>query len=310
MAKKDWKFEPLCEKKRTLILDTDIGPDCDDVGAIAILAEYHRMHGFDVAGVVNCTSNPYGNGAIRALGRFLGLDLTVAQNEHPGLLEDAQVYNRPVSEKYLAPAERSAALPALEFYRDALEKAADDSVVLVTIGQFTTVSALLEKYPDLVAKKVYAMVSMACAFPSGREFNIFGDTPAAQNVFANFPRPIICSGFDVGLTVMTGYAEAPENAERNPVYDSYRLYLHEQLRDEGTLWRPSFDLTAVQYAVEGDGDFYALSEPLAIEIAEDGSNASRPWDGSGAVCYSILRKTPDEPLAAHLNRLLHISDKS
>ena len=31
------KFQPVAEKKRSIILDTDIGPDCDDAGALAVL---------------------------------------------------------------------------------------------------------------------------------------------------------------------------------------------------------------------------------------------------------------------------------
>ena len=30
-------FESLKQKPRGVILDTDIGPDCDDVGALAVL---------------------------------------------------------------------------------------------------------------------------------------------------------------------------------------------------------------------------------------------------------------------------------
>ena len=306
----NWKYAPLREEVRTVILDTDIGPDCDDAGALALLMEYRKMYGFPVAGVVNCTSNPHGNGAIRAITRFLGEEVVVAQSGQGGLLEDAQKYNRPIAEKYLPVGERTRALPALDFYQDALERAGDDSVVLVSIGQFTTLSELLDSAPELVDRKVHALVCMACAFPSGREFNVFMDAPAAQNVFARFPRPIICSGFEIGIDVLTGYARAPENAGHNPVYDAYRLYLEdeEDFRKTGSLLRPSFDLTAVQYAVEGESAFYALSGPLRIDIDPDGGNAASAWDGAGAPRYSLVKAAPNEAIAAHLNDLLHRCD--
>lgn len=31
------KYEPLKRVKRAVLLDTDIGPDCDDVGALVLL---------------------------------------------------------------------------------------------------------------------------------------------------------------------------------------------------------------------------------------------------------------------------------
>ena len=34
---KKFLFEPLRTVRRSLILDTDIGPDCDDVGALAVM---------------------------------------------------------------------------------------------------------------------------------------------------------------------------------------------------------------------------------------------------------------------------------
>ena len=300
----NWKYAPLAGERRTLILDTDIGPDCDDAGALTLLLEYRRRLGFPVSGIVNCTSNPWGNGALRAIARFAGAELPIAQSEKAGLLEDAVKFDRPLCEKYLAePDERTAARPAGKFYREALTQAADDSVVIVSIGQFTTLSALLDAEPELVRQKVHALVSMACAFPEGREFNVFMDAAAARNVFERFPCPIVCTGFEVGVDVLTGYEAPPVNAARNPVYDAYRLYL-----DSDAPLRPSWDLTAVHFAVEGEGAFYELSEAVSIQIGEDGGNATRPWDGVGAPRYYLRRRTDSGTLAGALNTLLHAAD--
>ena len=196
------------------------------------------------------------------------------------------------------------ALPATEFYRQTLAGAADDSVVIVSIGQFTALAGLLDSDADLVRQKVHALVSMACAFPEGREFNVFMDAPAAKRVFTEFPHPIICSGFEVGVDVLTGFAQRPQNAGRNPVFDAYRLYLEDE-----TPLRPSWDLTAVQFAVEGPGKLYALSEAIRIHIAEDGANRCEPWDGHGAPRFCLHRRVESTELAAHLSAALHASDQ-
>ena len=51
------RYIPLCERPGPVILDTDIGPDCDDVGALAVLISYAKEYGFPILGVCNCTSN-------------------------------------------------------------------------------------------------------------------------------------------------------------------------------------------------------------------------------------------------------------
>lgn len=44
---------------RKFILDTDLGPDCDDCGALAILDAYHRDRKIQLLGVTHCTSDLY-----------------------------------------------------------------------------------------------------------------------------------------------------------------------------------------------------------------------------------------------------------
>ena len=295
----NWRYIPLVAARRAVILDTDIGPDCDDAGAIALLMEARARMGLHVAGIVNCTANAWANGAIRALTQHWGVELPVAQTEAKGLLEDAVKFDRPLAEKYVSdPEARRAALPAVDFYREALTNAEDDGAVIVSIGQLSTVAAILEAEPELVRRKVHALVAMAGAFPEGREFNVFMDVPAAQRVFAELPCPIICSGFEVGVDVLTGFAAPPANAARNPVYDAYRLYL------DGEPLRPSWDLTAVHFALEGEGAFYALSEPARVDVDGEGNDRVSPWDGAGAPRYYLKRRTDAGALARELQKRL------
>ena len=300
-------YIPLSRIQRTVILDTDIGPDCDDAGAIACLLFWQERYHFSLAGIVNCTSNPYANGAIRAITHSLGCETPVAASMAPGLLEDAYQFDEPIARNYLKnESERTAALRALDFYREVLSKAEDQSVTIISIGQFTTISELLRAEPELVRQKVYALISMACTFPSGREFNIHKDAKAAQHVFANFPAPIICTGFEIGFDVLTGFYNPPENNRLRPVYDAYRIYTHDVLGDTAAeSLRHSWDLTAVQFAAEGCGRFYDVSEPVDIVISDDGSNQSRPWNGFSAPRYYLIQKTEKGTLASYLNQTLH-----
>lgn len=61
-----FEYEPLKKVKRSVIVDTDIGPDVDDVGALVVLRKVAQKYDVPVLRIVNCTSNIYGNDAIAA----------------------------------------------------------------------------------------------------------------------------------------------------------------------------------------------------------------------------------------------------
>ncbi len=294
------RYVPLCVKNRTVILDTDIGPDCDDAGALAVLIELSKRHGFKIAGAVNCTSNRFGNGAIRSISEFCGADIEIAQFEGKDFFDSKNLYNKHISEKYLEGREDAClAEGALEFYKKQLEAAQDDELVIITIGMLNNISNLISAYPQLCAKKINAIIAMAGKFPMGKEFNVESDIAAAQNVFQNFPNIIVCSGYEVGDKILTGYAEPPKNAERNPIYDSYALYVRDK---NGAQLRSSWDLTAVQFAAQGEGDFYKLSRAGKITVDSNGSTFFKREKGANR--YYMIKKAKDADIAASLNSIL------
>ena len=58
--------------RKNIILDTDIGPDCDDVAALAVLNLLADRGLCRILGVSHCTSNPYGAGMIDVINRYYG----------------------------------------------------------------------------------------------------------------------------------------------------------------------------------------------------------------------------------------------
>ena len=91
-------YEPIKTKRRNIILDTDIGPDCDDAAAIAILFEMQKEHNLHISGIVNSSSNPYGTKAIETLCKYYEYnDIPIGSYGKPDGLGDQIKYN-----KYLA----------------------------------------------------------------------------------------------------------------------------------------------------------------------------------------------------------------
>lgn len=269
-------YESLKAKKRSVILDTDIGPDCDDVAALAILISYAKELDFPILGVCNCTSNIYGSATIDAIREFCSYDdFKIGMYSKPGFYSDHTRYNKYIAEKYSKKYNEGKLelLPHVTFYRKLLAEAEDDSVVLITIGMFNTLADFLKSEPDeisplsgveLAEKKVHALVSMAAVLPAGREFNVICDYEAAKFVFDNFPKPMYLSDFKIGLSVFTGYDPADaENHKGDLLFDSFNLYTADWAKRG---FNRSFDLTAVQFACEGVGDIYSLTSPGRLEF--------------------------------------------
>ena len=305
-------FQPLSLNKKAVILDTDMGPDCDDVGELVTLISYAKQYGFDILGVCNCTSNRSGMGAIDAIAEYCGYPIeNLGQWEQPDFMDEPYCHKytdeiaQRFSKKYAEGTLKVA--PSVEFYRRTLASAPDDGVVIITIGMFNTLAALLDSQPDeysplcgkdLVIKKVNALVSMAAILPEGREFNVFCDFKASERLFAEWPTKMFLSDFHVGWQVITGYDPADHKPD-SPLYESYRLYT------AGRCTNSSYDLTAVQYAVLGDCEFYALHEDAyRLEFYDAGTgtpDATRAIPDPEGRIYFMKKLVDDATIAANLN---------
>src|SRR5689334_14333900 len=183
----------------SIIFDSDMGPDYDDVGAITllhaladsghakILATIASTKYEGVACVMN-VFNTYFNRPDIPIGVPKGIALT---------LKDWQHWTDTLITKYPHKVKSNDNVPdATELYRKILSKQPDHSVTIVTVGFLTNLSNLLLSKGDgysslegkeLVKQKVKHLVCMAGRFPSGSEFNVNRDAPASQNVFSNWP---------------------------------------------------------------------------------------------------------------------------
>ena len=301
-------YQPLKDTRKHLLLDTDIGPDCDDVGAIAVMAALCRRYDIPVDLIVNCTSNHAGTLCAEVIARYCGLAVGgFGENKQPGFLDgDAESrYNRFVAAAF---GSDHAVPDAVTAYRRALSLLPDKGGVLCAIGPLSTLVQLMQSKPDgispldgraLLAQKIDAVVAMAGKFPEGREFNVFSDTEASQTFFGNCPVPIYLSDFDVGATVRSGFdADAPLDGD-NPVMVSYRRYLEGTGREYRNA---SFDLTAVHFAIEGVGDAFGLAEAEDFTVLPDGSNTFVPRpDGR---FFRIVKRLSDEALGRFYDRIL------
>ncbi len=295
-----------------LIMDTDIGPDYDDVGAMAVLHALADSGYAKPLAVISCNINELTVPVIDIINTYFGragLPTGAPKNMHAPDMKAPQGWPELLVEKYPHTIKSTADAPdAVSVYRRVLAAQPDTSVTIVTVGFLTNLSALLDSKPDaesplrgkdLVSRKVRKLVSMAGKFPEGREFNVYIDSTAAEKVFSEWPTEIIFSGFEIGQKVITGLPLVNASSVDTPVKTAYAKALPHWKSD--SLGRNSWDQTAVLVAIRGADPYYSLRR--GRYISKGGNNG---WldDPEGPHAY-LTEKMPVQEVAGIIEDLMH-----
>ncbi len=260
-----------------LIFDTDIGNDVDDALALAVIHALESRGEAKLLAVTITKDNPYAAPYIDLVNTFYGRpNIPVGMVRNGKTPADSAMIRVPVERKnpdgtfvYPRRIQNGAAAPdALDVLRSALTAAADRSVVIAQVGFSTNLARLLASDRGLVARKVRLLSVMGGHFPVGQpEYNIKTDIPAAQKLCADWPSPIVFSGFEIGQALLFP-ASAIEHdfgwAPNHPVVDAYRNYQKMPYN------RPTWDLTAVLYGVRSQADYFDLSAAGQVSVDEKG----------------------------------------
>jgi inosine-uridine nucleoside N-ribohydrolase len=248
-----------------IIFDTDLGPDFDDVGALTILHALADSGEARILATISCNRNELVVPCIDVINHYYGRpDLPVGVSAAGVDMSDWHEEKWPevLVVKFPHRIKSSNDAPdAVSVYRSILAKEPDNSVVVVTVGFFTNLAALLQSQPDqysdlngkqLVEKKVKHLVSMAGYFPEGREFNVFIDSVASVAAIKDWPTKIILSGFETGQKVLTGKRLIAADIANTPAKEVYTVCLRQGDFDG----RQSWDQTAVLVAVRGTDKYF------------------------------------------------------
>ena len=168
--------QPLKHKPVSIIFDTDIGPDYDDVGAIALLHAMADSGECKILATIASNKDPYIAAVLNVLNTYFkrpAIPIAVVKGE---------AVNEPSREKWDSMLVKNyphtiknndEAEDALVLYRKLLAAQPDASVTIVTVGFLTNMANLLQSKPDqyspltgkeLVQRKVKQLVSMAARF--------------------------------------------------------------------------------------------------------------------------------------------------
>lgn len=300
------------DERPYIILDTDLGGDCDDAGALALLNVLKNNNEAEILGITHNTSLRYGAACIDVINRYYGNELEIGQYGGEHFLDSvefnkyAEYVARKFGSKYLSVHPENAVTYLRRALAGSLKK-----VRLVVIGQLNNCNALLTSPADdispftgreLIQKKVEEVVIMGgvfgdepiefCGQQYDVEYNIRADIPSARNFIDNCPVNITFADFKIGYKVKTlGFLTEDED---NPVGCCYKRFCNGN--------RESWDLIAVLYAVRGEGDVFDKSPWGRVTVSEDGKTKFFE-DKNGTMRY-LTNKIGDVALSDYIDNII------
>jgi hypothetical protein len=304
-----------------VVFDTDMAGDVDDVGALAALHALADLGEAEILGVGISSRNEDVGPCVDAIDTWYGrpdIPIGYQRRLQIGYPKDSaepieSKYARAVAAAFPHDLARSSDAPdAALLYRKILAAQPDGSVVIVSVGFLSNLSALLDTRADaasplggeeLVRRKVRLWVSMGGKFPEGQfkdgegEYNLRIDPEASLRAMNDWPTPAVFSGFEIGDRVMTGKG-LRALPEANPVRTAY-------LHFNGLQDRESWDQTAVLYAVRGAGPYWTESEPGLALMHVRGASGFNEWLPTPRKSHRYLReKMPPAELARVIEGLM------
>ena len=304
-----------------IIFDTDMETDCDDAGAMAVLHSLADRGECEILATVTSVRDLNSIATVDAINRYRGRpNLPLGMVKGPGVLEKSK-FAAHIAKEFPHHVNSANDVPdATLVYREVLEKQADHSVVIVTVGYLTNLKNLLQLPAQdghesglvLIQRKVVKWVCMGGNFIGSPpkddlklgNVNFQRDATSAFYVIHHWPGEIVFAGREVcsvpsGLAIGQDLASTPAD---NPVRRAYEHYFGGVARN-----RHVADLATVLYAVRGLTDCWDLSAPGRMELKE---NMTFTWSeqADGKQRYLLKKQTNGTPNDRHveatLNKLL------
>ena len=296
-----------------LIFDTDIGNDCDDVLAMGVIHSLQSRGHCRLVAVTITKDHEQCAAFTDAVNTFYGRgDIPIGvcrsgvtpQQSRFTVLAAATDNGM---DRYPHDLRSGKDAPdAVTVLRKALAAEADGSVIIAQVGFSTNLANLLKSPADaisplpgreLATKKVKMLSVMAGAFTpiNGKEhleYNVTEDVASAKILAAEWPTPIVYSGFEIGLAI-------PYPAVS--IEQDYNYVPHHLLKESYLLYeppphnRPTWDLTSVLYAVFPDRGYFGVSAAGTVTVDDRGATTYTASDNG---LHRYLTLTPEQQIRA------------
>jgi hypothetical protein len=255
-----------------VIFDTDIGSDCDDAGALAVLHALADAAELRILGVIfSSGQNRYGIGACDAINTYYGRGaLPLGQYQASDVGDPGNSYTKQIATdtKRFGHDTVDMAPDLVLVYKALLEPQPDQSVTICTVGHPHGLVHLVRdaRGKELVQTKVERWVAMGMG---GWNFKQMGMAAYSQELLQKWERPFYIS--PAGTEIITGHRLLPATPEDNPVREAYRLWGAGTAITEG---RSSWDQVAVLFIARPE--LFDIESSGQVERQADGTITWNP----------------------------------
>ena len=286
-----------------IIFDTDMGGDCDDVGALFILHGAVERGEARLLATMGCTSSDAIAPCIDAINTWFGRpEIPVGTLKDPGFLPNPG-YPGEIIKRFPHKFATGRDYPdAVTLYREILARQPDGSVVVVAVGPLRNLANLIKSRPDaaspldgpaLLAKKVKRLDIMGGTYPPSAskkegEWNFKQDPAATALVCSTWPTPVLFNG--EGGSTCSGRRVTYEMAEHNPLTMAYRHYPGVGFAGDRLSWDPISCLVTVRGAAPW---YQVVSGGVNVTDATTGVNTWQAGEDRGH-SYLVLKSSKPE----------------
>lgn len=268
---------------KKIILDTDIGVDCDDAVALAILLNKHIAGEIEIGCITASSTREGATATVQAITNYYGVHLPIGAMASPSLeCDKINNYGKAVKDLY---GTKDSSQDAVLLLRKTLAEQAEKSTI-VAIGPLSNMERLLKSRADeispldgegLVREKVSEIFVMGGSFAQNYDFlelhaevapewNILQDIAAARYFVGHCPVGVTFAPWEAGARVMTKMRRGD-----NPVWYCMLQYaVSENYPHEPEFERMSWDPVTCLCATDGCEEYFDYSEPGDISVDEAG----------------------------------------
>lgn len=263
-------------EKIKVILDTDMGIDCDDAAALGLLINLDQQNKVDLIAITASTARKGATATIKAIMDYYGKNtIPVGKLTSTFLPCDHQ-------NSYALAIQKKTGIKdcdddALTLLRKTLAESSA-KITMIAVGPLTNMADLLQSKPDqyspltgieLIKEKIASIYIMGGAFDKNDfpEWNILQDIQSAIIVNDQWPTEIIYSPHEVGFRIQTKMGLNDEN----PVWASmyyFAVYNHFSMKNGYS--RYSWDPITCMAAVPEFANLFDFSPPGDVYINAEG----------------------------------------
>ncbi|MBP3332719.1 MAG: nucleoside hydrolase [Clostridia bacterium] len=274
-----------------LILDTDVGSDCDDVMAISYMIAAEKKGLAEPLAITISHPADYAPAGIRALYRSYGAKVpAMGQMSKENPRDD--FYGKKIYEKFGEENDLEPVGDAVALLRKTLAES-DGDVTLCAIGPLNNIADLLESKGDdisplcgskLVKEKCSKLVLMAGGFipnengKNSPEWNVKVCIDSSKKVFELCKNDIYMLPHEAAHTMVTGKYAVETLGDKTPLTYAFLSFFN-------SVGRSSWDPATMLWAVEGNRDLFTLSEAGRVTVDDIGTTDFCPDENGN--CYII-----------------------